>query len=435
MSGNDQVVAIDKMLFSRAAQYALAQLVAANTSIQSLVSGYGNTGSAASFIQPSINANSQSVPAGWSWSDDLQFSLPGVADAFWIAPVWANYDTTQSVTMGGKGAFSGVDKAAASTLTWGGFTVGGASSWTLAAATAGVGKNIPTFAVADPLPLTAFARSDGGTSLLVRVITTLTTSGVARTIQFHNKGTTAMTALMADSEANGFQVAGQFTNNADWKTTTPSSAPASNANVPSLCVGVIVGTSARGIVGAVFCDSRGAGTGSTSNAIGWPHRVNFQGKAVTLLNFSEGGEAVVDSIAKMKAFVSRAAAGYKPSFVVLNGPSPNDASASTLAGNRTAYANLLAAAEWCRQQGVVCVLQTPIPSNSFYVNALQIYPKMLALQQSGWLKIVDTTASLCDVGAGSFTILGAYNSGDNIHLNNDGYKVVRDLFVTPALAW
>ena len=396
--------------------------------MDSLVSGAGNMNAAAAFIQPSVNSSAQTVGAGASWSDDLQFSFQNLPEYLWIAPVWVNYDLTNPLTISAKVAAAGADKAAANGLTWAGVTFGGASSYTLPVATAGVARNIPSFVVGDPIQVSSVARSDSGASRLARVITTVASSGGSRTIQFHAQTSGGMTALMADSEANGFQVAGQFVNGGDWVTTTPSSSPVSNANTPSLCVGVLVGVGSRALVGAVFGDSRAAGAGSTSGAISWPHRVNFKGASVTLLNLGDGGEQLVDSIAKMKAFVT----AFRPAFVVLNAPSPNDAVVNTAAGTLASWGRLMAAAEWCRQRGVLCYVLTPLPAGSYYAQALGIFTRMQAIPSNTQLRFVDVTTP-SQSAPGSYIIRADWDSGDGTHYNDAGYRGIRDIVLADML--
>jgi len=370
----------------------------------------------AAFICATATTSSQSVAAGQNWSDDMEFSVPD--DFYFVSPVFANYDTTQSLTVSGfTVAPAGAHKAVQNTLTWTAGTVSGSASFTLAAATTGAGGQVvPSIAVADPIPVASLARSDSGTSKLIRVIETLATSGSPRTILFKGNWSGQVTAINTDPANGGAQVAGVYNANANWSTTPGANTPADNASLPSCIVGVLVGSATRKITGAVFGDSRDAGLSSASGYMGWPIRANFLNGTVNFISLANSGQKTVDSIATMKNFVT----AYNPAFVTMGAWSPNDG--STLAAANTAWGAIMAAAEWCRQRKVTFILRTPLcASAATYPNAMTIVNRVKALRPSRYLFTIDTNATVSD---GAFNMLPAYNSGDNLHFNDAGYTAI-----------
>ena len=375
----------------------------------------------AAFILASASTSAQTVGVSASWSDDLQFSVAD--DFFWVAPVFANYDTTQSITINKFAvAAAATNFAVQNTLTWTAGTVAGSASVVLAQATTGAGGQIiPSIAVADPVPLASLARSDSGTVRLVRVVETLATTGGSRNIAFHGLWTVGMTAINADAASGGAQVGGTHTATADWVTTPTTAVPQSGSfSVASPTIGVLVGTGVTRATGVVFGDSRDMGTQSSGGYMSWANRNNFKNGYVTLLNLANASQKTVDTIATMKQFVT----AYNPGFVTIAAWSPNDG--STLAQANAAWGAVLAAIEWCRQKKVVVVLRTPIAASaSSYPYGLTMYQRALALKPSRYLAVVDMTTSTSD---GAFNLVAPYNSGDNLHPNDAGYKVLADTF-------
>lgn len=409
-NGRERHIAV----FDTAAQAAAAK---------SLVAGYGiydNPPVGASFIIPTVSTSAVSIPANQYYSAALQM---GLADAFYAAaPVFTNYDTTQSYTITAKVGPTSASLANLNTNTYTALTFSGASSVLLPAATMGAGGQvIPSVVVADFVSCLSLA-AVGGVYLLDVVETVASTAG-ARTINMHGQWS-AMGTLNSDSRNPGFISAGVYNNNADWVTTTPSATPVV-ATVPASCVGVLTLTAQSRWLGLVCGDSRDVGQAGAANYTGWPLLTNWARNNVSLLNLANGGQKTVDSVATMKAAV----AAFKPAFVTLAAWSPNDGSTQAVADS--VWSELMRAAEWLRQRGVTLVLRTPIPSSS---NAAvqSNYARCMALKQSRYLRVVDMTTPLHD---GSFNLLPAYDSGDHVHMSDAGYSAAAAAFSAAITAF
>lgn len=349
--------------------------------------------------------------------------IPSAADFSAVQLVYANWSGSAVTINGAKVASAPTHQNDGAALTWSTVTFAGSTLGTVPAAVSGTGNDIvPGFLVSDVIPVTSVARTDDTTKSPLLQVRTYS-AGASSAISL---GGTDIANFNASSTAGGMQWAARIPAG-DLVTTLSASQPLEAGTwINPASVKFFHNTEAFTV--ATIGDSLTRGQGSTSGAAGWPARLQqlqpIANTKVGLANFAWSGQLHAASMGIGKQVIS----GVKPNALVFFAWSPNDAAGNDATMNST-WARTLEMIELCRQNGVIPIVCTSGPVNSYTAQQdARIKAQNTRVRQLP--NIVFDFASVLEDTADRSKILPAYDSGDGLHYSDAGYQAMANLAAT-----
>lgn len=296
---------------------------------------------------------------------------------------------------------------------WDAVTWGGAANITVPAGT----TSVPGVVVSDFMPINSVPRADGGTRplLLLRVHHDGATTGSHTFCQrdfapWHTASTNNRGRLMD---------VGTFAGNAVG---TLSNTIA--VSVRSFLMYPIYRYRSNVVTVACVGDSISQGLGSASGLDNWCKRacadVSTIARPVVPMNMGMSGSTTTTFLSHAKTVFPLA----KPTIAFYSPFSPNDAIGTTR-GVMDAMARLADFAAFCKTNGIVLVVSTPVPHGTIGVNEqyrVAIRDAVRAMGNSGQFIVADFT-SVTSAGGSPETWLPGLNS-DNLHPSDAGYEAM-----------
>lgn len=377
--------------------------------------------SAAVRLHPSYGAaGTGTITAAVGTHKTCDQQLPAPTTFKGVRLIYANYDTAAVMPIA-KAKVAAAPRHLASTgtqMTWQSVTFDGATSASVPAAVHGASQSAPGILISDMIPVQSVARSDGGSRRLIRLRTLIDGSSAEKTVTCLTMGGN-LSDFNAASWNNGYQL-GVYSPTGDLVTTTADSSSVLETGGPVMAIGAIFITDTQIDTLAAFGDSLIQGGQTTNSSAGWPTRLTMLDAGICCVNFGSGGQKTQDTYMTLKKYLK----SHKPTYAAFKSWSPNDS--YNLADFDTAWAYCMAMIDECRANGVVPVVLTSGPVNSYTTgqNALRLAQnvKTLALRKLGVI-VVDAAHIVTAAGTDN-TINPSYDSGDHLHYNDAGHSAL-----------
>lgn len=344
---------------------------------------------------------------------------PALSEFYGVSLLYANYSTAGPITITiAKCAAAPTHQNDGTALSWVNVLFSGSATVTIPAAT-GTGNDIvPSVVMSDFINIASVARTDDTTKLPLLQ----TRSYGAAAWSAVNAGAGDLANFNANSASGGAQFGSRIPSG-DQVTTIVAQIPVETGTFLNP-VAVKFYYSKKSFTLLSVGDSLTRGQGSTSNALGWPKRVQGLLKTARInynsCNFGWSGQKIQASHSIAKNLIS-----LKPNALSFYAWSPNDG-ITTQALMDTYWASTLELAEICRQNNIIPILCTSGPVNSYTSAQNTIRVSQNNRIRASGITYIDIDSVIANP-ANPAQILPAYDSGDGLHYNDAGYAASANL--------